>query len=687
MKKNNLKYNQQSKNIFKDNSLNTIYKKNNSVIYIIIAFIFPVLLYLQTINYGFTCFDDDSIISKNIPFLSNIKNAAKVFQTDAFIVTDSSTVNNGSFYRPVQTLSYMIDLQFEGAKDTWMFHLSNVLLLGFIASLIFILLKRFLIPPKLALLSTLIFCVNPLFVSSIAWIPARGDLQLTLFSILSFLFVIEFLKKDKILYLFLNWIAFTIALFSKETAAVLPILFIIYYFTLKNSYNKLYLLNFTLYFVSGIIWFYLRYKAVGGITNHNYPIGFISILSNLQNIPESLIKFFLPFDNNPLPIYSVFKTIAGLVVIVFVIIIFFKSNERTKKEKIFCLSWFLLLMLPPMLYKHPSIEYLDHRFLLPLIGILLFVLFSLPKKWFEDAKVKRYWLMIAIIVFLSSFTFIKSRQYSDPHTYFNSAISSNSNSSFAYYCRALIKDNKKDYQAAIDDYNKAIDIKSKDADLYIDRGIDKNYINDYEGAIEDFNKAIVINPNNANAYKNRGSIKSSINDFKGAIDDFNKAISINPTDYLAYYHRGNIKQNMGDLIGALDDFNKTIAINPKIADAYNSRGVAKRNKNDYNGAIEDFNKAIAIKPGYSEAYNNKGTVMGMSGKFKDAIICFNKAIEINPNSLDVYFNRAKAKYFIKDLTGAIEDCENALTINPNYENALNLKYKAQDELKKGKVIN
>ena len=486
--------------------------------------------------------------------------------------------------------------------------------------------------------------------------------------------------------MFLNWIAFTIALFSKETAAVLPILFIIYYFafTPDKRFNKIYLINIMLYAISGMLWFWLRTKAVGGLTKHDNFAGLMPIITNLQTIPESLIKFFLPFDNNPLPCYSFLETTAGLGVIVLIIIVFLKNKERTNSKKIFCLSWFVLLIIPPMLVKPANMDYLDHRFLLPLIGILLFLLFSLPKKWFDNGDLKRYWIMIAIIVFLSSFSFIKSRSYSDPTTFFSSAIASNSNSSFAYYCRALIKGDKKDYQGAIEDYNNAIALKPNEVDMYVNRGIDKNNINDYQGAIEDFNKAIAINPNYASAYTNRGSIKSSINDFKGAVDDFNKAIALRPNDYLAYYHRGNIKENIGDVIGALEDYNKTIAINPKIADVYNTRGVTKRNSGDYNSAIEDFNKAIALKPDYSDAYNNKGTVMGMTNNFKDAIMCFTKAIEINPNSMDVYFNRAKAKYYIKDLTGAIEDCERALTINPNYENALNLKYKAQQELQKEK---
>ena len=65
----------------------------------------------------------------------------------------------------------MIDILLSGGNNTWMYHLSNILLLGLIACLLFLLLKKFLIPPNLALLSTLIYCAHPLFVSTMALIP------------------------------------------------------------------------------------------------------------------------------------------------------------------------------------------------------------------------------------------------------------------------------------------------------------------------------------------------------------------------------------------------------------------------------------------------------------------------------------------------------------------------------------
>ena len=82
-------------------------------------------------------------------------------------------------------------------------------------------------------------------------------------------------------------------------------------------------------------------------------------------------------------------------------------------------------------------------FLSSINRILLFLLFIFPKKWLVKGDIKRSWLLVVIFVFLCSFTFIKSRSYSDPMTFYNSAISQNSNSALAYNNRGIIKDEQK----------------------------------------------------------------------------------------------------------------------------------------------------------------------------------------------------------------------------------------------------
>jgi len=713
---------------------------------LLIVFCIPVLLYLQTVSFGFTQFDDDRIITNNYSFLSDVKNIPQAFTTSAFIE------KTGPLYRPLQTVSYIVDAHIGTNNHPWMFHLSNVLLLGCIACALFMLLMQFLIPPMSALFGTVLFCVHPLFVSAVPWIPARGDLLLALFSLLSFVFLIEYLHKQKPTVLFYHLITFTIALFCKETAAVLPLLFISYYlcFSEVKPVDSKQVFTVIMYILSGALWFWLRFRSIDIVSNKDDVFGLPALVSNIRTIPESLAVFFLPFPTAPIPSFSVVKTITGLVIIGILSFFFFKNKERTIKEKLFCIAWFALLMFPPMLFKGNFIDYLQHRFFLPLIGILLLLLFMFPQKWLQKGDSKMTWILVVIIVLLSSLSFVQSRSYANPLAFYNAAVSQNDQSALAHSNRAVIKSNNGDNQGALDDYNYVITNHPKDYYAYYNRGVLKlsmgdkrgaiadfdcaivirpNYSDPYFGkgnahndcadfnaAIDDFTKAIAVNPNCAQAYNNRGNAKNNSGDKRGALDDFTKAISLLPNYLEAYYNRGNLKLTTGDKSGAeadfdhaialcpsypdayygkgnvnstsndfkaaINNFTKAITLNPNYAQAYNNRGDAKKNSGDKHGALEDYSHAIALDSGFSKAYNNMGTVLGLLGNFAEAISNFDKAIAYNNNYRDAYSNRAMAKYYLHDYTGAILDCEKVLMLHPNDEKGLSIKAAAQKELQK-----
>jgi tetratricopeptide (TPR) repeat protein len=644
--------------------------KNNkgTILPVIIVFCLPVLLYLQTIFFGIIGLDETAVISRNISFLSDFRNVPQAFLKDIFFVKSSY------FYRPLQTLSYMVDIQLSGGDNAWMYHLVNILLFGLIACLLFLLLRKFFIPVKLALISTLIYCAHPLFISFIAWISARGDLLLTLFSLLSFLFFIEYLQKKKIVYFFLNWITFTMALFCKESAVFLPLLFILYYFTYapEKRFEKKYLFNLVLYALSGIFWFWLRSLSIKSASSQQ-DIGLIPFISSLPTIPESLANFFLSLDISLIPRFSLFKTLTGLVIISLMLILFFINKERAKKEKIFFLSWFLLLMLPAMLVKEDFIPYLSHRLFFPLIGILLFVLFSLPKQWLAERDIKLKILIngvyICIFATLSALTLINSRIYSDPMTFYNSSISQNPHNSLLYNNRGNLKNTKGDFQGAIEDFTQAIELTPDSPDFYYNRGNAYKTLDNLALAIKDYDKAIELNPDFEIAYYNRGLACSSQGDIESAIRDFDKAIELNPHSALAYSNRGNAYLKKGNPGMAIEDYNKAIELNPNSATTYYTRGNAYGTKGELASAIKDYVKALALNPHYAEAYNNLGLAYQAGGDLESALKEYNKSIELKPGQAEAYYNRGNCYLLKGDYESAIKDYNKAIEARPGYADA------------------
>ena len=553
--------------------------KRIALLPLIVAFGLPVLLYLQTLGFGFTWFDDDAIILKNVPFLSDVRNAPKVFLDDAFLLGGSHSAGAsqsssiaGIFYRPLQTLSFMADVLLSGGSNPWMFHLTNTLLLGLITCLLFLFFRTFSIPSNVSLLSALLYSIHPLFTSSVAWIPARGDLLLLCSALSSFLFFAKYLRERTVGCLLLHWLTFTVALFCKETAAFLPFIFILYYFTFapREPLAKRHLLVLALYGISGIFWYGLRSMAIGRAPDQG-GVDWMQMISNLRTIPESLARFILPFNIAPIPRFTLFATLAGFGIMLVIIVLFFANKERSGKEKMFCLSWFLLLLLPAIVYKNEYYDYLNHRFFLPLIGIMLFLLFLIPKKLMEANDTRLTRLMVAAVVVLSSATAVVCQAYADPLTFYNSVISHD--------------------------------------------------------------------PDNALMCNNRGNVRLSLGDFGGAIGDFTRAIELNPSLTVAYYNRGNAYGAKGDVAEAIKDYGRVLELNPQNADACLNRGNAYDQMGEHQKAIRDFDKSIELIPSNIYGYNSRGIAYAEMGQYQKAIADFNRAIELNPVFAEAYINR------------------------------------------------
>jgi len=543
----------------KSQTVDIAQNKTAAYLSMLIVFCVPLIIYAQTLSFGFTHFDDDGIITNHISFLSNFNNTFRAFANDAYI--GKSCV----FYRPLQTISYMIDIHISGADTLWMYHFSNVLLFCFIACALFLFLKRFSIPPIIALLSTVMYSVHPLFTSTVAWIPARGDLLLTLFSLLSFLFLMEHLQQGKIKFLLLHAISFTLALFCKETAAFLPFLFIMYYLLFVNEkrLEKRYVFTVLWYGITGIVWFWLRMKAIGDVSDRSetFEVGMLSFVHNLRSIPESITSFIFPFDVGVLPGFSTIKCVIGLLILAAITWLFFKNNERTPKEKLFCLAWILLLLLPTMMFRHVFIDYLNHRFLLPFIGMLLFVLFIIPQRWMQPWGTATKGLIVYGIV-LCFFTLKDTQAFANPIAFYNAAIDNNPNSALAYS----------------------------------NRGNEKFQHNDLPGALADFKQSIVVNGNIPEVHMNCGMVNQKLGNYAASIINFNSFLHFRPKNEVAYNYKGMSVGSMGNLKEAICYFDTSITLNPKYYDAYGNRAIARYQIKDFKGAIDDCTTLLQLYP-------------------------------------------------------------------------------------------
>lgn len=615
--------------------------KKNLLFILVIVFVI-VAIYSQSIGFNFIFFDDDSILLNNPDFFISDFSWKQIFTTDAFIYKESS------FYRPLQNVSFAFDAFLAGGIYAWSFHLTNVILFLGIGILLYFFLVTFSIEKSYALFGTLFFVANPLNVWSVVWIPSRGDLLLTFFTLLTFICYIKFLKTTKIYLLFATLISFTLALFSKETAALIPFLLFALFFINKHKepqncpkeilssplrppripprnplrplrenlrslrLNSSFLL-FLLMFGIGLIWFYLRSNA---IIHLELLISTKDFFYNLLNIPTLFSQFFIPYEMSPFPAFTVTKTIIGFLILIVLLILTFRNKKLPLLEQLFCRGWVILFLFPIFFVKFRNIDYFEHRYLLPQIGILLFILILMRfiKNKNQKSKIKIFSIKIhnsqfnilhlSFIILLFTFgvtSALKARTLQNPLTVVEAAVKYDGKTIVPYTNRGRFFLVNLNYDNALADYSKVI---SKDPNNFVAyHNCAKIFMEqqNYEQAIVYFTKSISLQSKIEGSYYNRSLAKTQLGDFEGALQDIDSAILLNNSAALLYNNRGVLRMNLGDSVGALSDFSLAIELsNYSYSDAYGNRAFVRKQLGEIEGAIEDCITALKLNPSDTE---------------------------------------------------------------------------------------
>jgi tetratricopeptide (TPR) repeat protein/S1-C subfamily serine protease len=229
---------------------------------------------------------------------------------------------------------------------------------------------------------------------------------------------------------------------------------------------------------------------------------------------------------------------------------------------------------------------------------------------------------------------------------------------------------------AIQDFSTAIRLNPRYEYAYFMRAYVYAQVKEFQQSLADYNQAISINPKDSLAYFNRAILKANkLNDIQGGLNDYNQVILINPEYFQAYSNRASLKdEKLADLQGALADYNRAILINPEFADAYNNRAILKYEKlNDIQGALADYNQAIIMNSKNSGAYYNRANLKEDVNDIQGALADYNQAIIINSKNSGAYNNRGLLKYFkLKDRAGGIQDLRQAVRLFREEGNNRNL---------------
>lgn len=513
---------------------------------IFLIVIFSFLIYFPSLFFSFSYFDDQILILENLNFIKNLANFFSIFRQDVFFINNSSA----AYYRPLLTLSFMIDAQFSGASG-FFYHLTNIIYHAISSILVFIFLKKLKINQSISFFLSLFFLAHPVLTQAISWIPGRNDSLLTIFTLSAFIFLINYLEKNQFFSLIGYFLFFALSLLTKETAILIPfftILFLFLFYNEQKSHLPIYIFG---WWIIILFWIILRQNAL----NNVLYLSFFDVIKAVVNNSPAIIlywgKIFFPFNFSVLPIIADSNFYWGIFAIIFFVFGIFLVGVVDRKKFLFGFLWFILFLVPNFIRPNTSInpDFLEHRVYLPLVGFLI-ILSSLKIVDISlISRTKQYFIFLLIFV-LGLISFFHQFDFKDRLTFWKKAVLSSPHSPLAHRNYGVM--------------------------LYFDGKLKE--------AEEEFRQALKLNPQEPMAHNNLGVIYMKQGKWRQAEREFKEELKVNSYYDNALYNLGLVYYNLGEKNKAKEFWHKTIEINSRYLSAYKSLGVLYQEIGDSSAA-------------------------------------------------------------------------------------------------------
>ncbi len=557
--------------------------KSNLLVLIVLTII-NFLLFFQSLKFQFTALDDYELILNKKHILSDIKNISFLFKT-SLILSES-----GAYYRPVVSLSFMIDTLMSKSGFS-IYYLSNIFYHIFGSFLFFLLMIHLMKDKTKAFLFTIIFSVHPANAQAIVWVPGRNDSLVFIFMALFFITVVKLIYSNKKNYpaILLGGVFYFVALLTKENAFLILLMAVVYIVLFKQDklMKQKLILPITLLVIITILYLILRHhSSTQKLYLDNITLSFLDYVKGLINY---IGKIILPLNLNVITTTENINLVYGFIsLIIFSTLTFI--GIKNLKMFFFGLMWFFVFLISGMVGVIGFTNFLDHRLYVPLFGFFV----ALGQLKILDKFSSRVSFLIFLFVFLI-FTYLNvnhSKKFSSPLIFYESALQSSPNSFFINRGLANVYHRMKNYELAEKYYYKSIELNPTSTETLNNLAINFKRKNQPDSAEYYLRKALKINPLSATTQNNLGNLYLQMNQIKAAEFHLSKALELNPDYYEAYNNSGVLFARLGNDSLAYENFVKSIQINPYFAEGYFNLALYFYNKSKIDSSKFYYQKAI-----------------------------------------------------------------------------------------------
>ena len=502
---------------------------------VVAPLVFGLVAYARTLSFGLS-YLDDNVLDDQKPFLSHFANALTGFGHLDLLK---------AYYRPLVTASYVVDAQWSGS-GALAYHATNLVVHLLAVGLVYVLLTRLRVSTWAAALGASLFAVHPALVEAVAWIPGRNDLLFTVFALGAWVLLVMDAEKPSPWLRSAHAFCLVAALFGKETAVVLPLLFLVAVWSLDGSSagpgrSLVPLKRLWPIWVGSLGAYALVRFVVVSSERVTAPPSFSQLTGQLPVLLTSLGKLWIPWGLSPLATFRDSALWSGLAAAGIVAVIGSLTRWPRPRRVVLAGVTFLLPLLPTLFVADRLI--LENRLYLPAVGLCLFVAEALDcwrPRW------PRAMAVAAALVVAGALgeTWMYAGSYRDRDALSAAAVESSPSSALGHLQRGdFYYRTRHDLEGAEAEYRRAIDLDPREPVVHNNLGVLLLAKGQFAEADSRFEEELAIRQDYAPAHYNRGLALRSLNRADEAAQEWEAALRDDPTHIgalgeLMVYHFG-----------------------------------------------------------------------------------------------------------------------------------------------------
>ncbi len=609
-----------------------------AVVLAIVA-LFSAALYLPSTRYSFV-WDDNTLIAGN-SLLAHSR-PADIFSRGFWAGSpEPATGSAAAYYRPLVTLSFWLDQSLSRNNPHW-FHTVNLLLYALAAGAATLVLWELLHSGVWALLGGLLFAAHSSHVESVAFVSGRTDIMLTLFTNLAAFALLRSFRKHNPWWWLVVPPAYGLALLSKETVVLFPLLVALAPLLVGVRYDRRYwlLVLATLAVLAGYL--LLRAAAVPVPIPIEGRVGFGSRLAAVANTVGLYVRmFFWPFEHHakfPASDALFAPTQNALFALLFIVSVPLLALKRRFTATLWGYAWTIAFLLPVANIASIGPLAAERLLCLPSAGLVMVLVTALSRLLtfrVVTRKVVGAGLGAAIML-LGADTMARTRIWKNNETLFTAMVREAPEAPSAYANLAdAIGGQRPDSALVL--YNHALRLDQGYVHAYLHAGILLSEKGDHRRAIHHLRLANELEPNSALALNDLGSAFLAAGETDSALVTFDRAIATHPNAALLHLNRANALLAAGRTEEADAALYRAAELDSTLPAARLLLTDQLKLRGQYDSAIVLVEGVAGSQPSAAN-FNRLGSLLIAAGDSVGAAQWYESALKLDSNYVPALFN-------------------------------------------------